>query len=140
SLEQLGMDSLDRMEVSLSVERRFGFHGDLVPTTLGQLYALAAGLVQREPPRPPPAAWFRPPPDTPVEILGETVAEAFVNRALADRGAVACADDRSGVMTYEKLLVGAVLMSRRFAALPGDNVGLLLPSSVACDVALQALY
>jgi long-chain-fatty-acid--[acyl-carrier-protein] ligase len=31
-------------------------------------------------------------------------------------------------------------MARRFAELPGDNVGLLLPSSVACDVALLGLY
>ncbi len=140
SLEQLGLDSLDRMELILNVERRYGFHGDQVPATLGQLYALAAGLVQRQPPRPPPPAWFRTPPEGPPEILGETVAEAFVNRALADRRQVACADDQSGVLTYEKLLVGAVLMSRRFAELPGENVGLLLPSSVGCDVALMALY
>ena len=31
-------------------------------------------------------------------------------------------------------------MARRFRKLSGDNVGLLLPSSVACDVALMGLY
>jgi long-chain-fatty-acid--[acyl-carrier-protein] ligase len=140
SLEQLGLDSLDRMELSLQVERRFGFQGDQVPANLGQLYALAAGLIHREPPRPPPPGWFRPVPDAPLEILGETVAEAFVNRALACRKDVVCADDRSGILTYEKLLVGALTLSRRFAPLPAPNVGLLLPASVGCDVALMALY
>jgi long-chain-fatty-acid--[acyl-carrier-protein] ligase len=101
---------------------------------------VAAGLVQREPPNPPPPAWFNPVPDTPLEILGETVAEAFVNRALACRRDVVCADDRSGVLTYEKLLVAALVMSRRFAELPASNIGVLLPSSVACDITLMALY
>jgi long-chain-fatty-acid--[acyl-carrier-protein] ligase len=68
------------------------------------------------------------------------VAEAFVNRALASRGDVVCGDDRSGLLTFEKLLVGALTLSRRFAQLPSANVGVLLPSSVACDVTLMALY
>jgi long-chain-fatty-acid--[acyl-carrier-protein] ligase len=79
-------------------------------------------------------------PDVPVEILGDTVAEAFVNRALACRRDVVCADDRSGILTYERLLVGALILSRRLAKLPAPNVGLLLPSSVGCDVALMAIY
>ncbi len=141
SLDNLGMDSLDRMELSLNVERRFGFTGDQVPANLGQLYALAQGLLEREPPKPPPAAWFSPPSDERLlEVLADTVAEAFVKRALANRKDVACADDRSGALTYERLLVGALLMARRFAKLPGENVGLLLPSSVGCDVALMGLY
>jgi long-chain-fatty-acid--[acyl-carrier-protein] ligase len=139
-LEQLGMDSLDRMELSLAVERRFGFSGDAVPASLGQLYALAQGLLEREPPKPPPQLWYRPPSVRPLEILGDTIAEAFVSRALASPNEVACADDRSGVQTYERVLTGALLMARRFATIPGENVGLLLPSSVACDVALLGLY
>ncbi len=141
SLEHLGLDSLDRMELSLNVERRFGFSGDSVPTTMGELYALAAGLVHREPPKPPPPAWFegnqnsRSP-----ELLGEHMAEAFVARALACRSDIACADDGSGALTYERLLVGALTMAARFRDLPGKNVGLLMPASVGCDVALLGLY
>lgn len=141
-LDQLGMDSLDRMELSLNVERRFGFVGDAVPINVGQLYALAAGLLQREPPKPPPPVWFKKSNagDALLEIHGETVADGFINRALAHTGDVICADDRSGVLTYEKLLTGAVTMSRRFAKLGEANVGVLLPASVACDVTLMALY
>lgn len=140
TLDSLGMDSLDRMELSLSVERRFGFHGDQVPATLGQLYALAAGLARREPPRPPDPAWFRPASSDRAALLADTVAAAFVERALACPRDVAAADDRSGVQSYERLLVGALTLARRFRELPGSNVGLLLPSSVACDLALLGLY
>lgn len=140
TLDSLGMDSLDRMELSLSVERRFGFHGDQVPATLGQLYALAAGLARREPPRPPDPAWFRPASGDEAALLADTVAAAFVERALACPRDVAAADDRSGVQSYERLLVGALTLARRFRELPGSHVGLLLPSSVACDLALLGIY
>lgn len=157
TFDQLGLDSLDRMEVTLAVEQRFGFHGDQVPVTIGQLWMLAEGLVERAPPKPPPALWFRPPSEEGLcTVMGETIAEAFVARALAHRKDVAAADDLSGVLTYERLLVGALVMARRFAALPantpspptptlpreggGGNVGLLLPASVACDVAFLGLH
>lgn len=141
TLDQLGLDSLDRMEVTLAIEQQFGFHGDEVPRTVGQLWALAQGLVEREPPKPAPPEWFRPPSDDgSLEALGETVPEAFVARALACRKDVATADDLSGVLTYERLLIGTLTLARRLAALPGENVGLLLPASVACDVAFLALH
>jgi acyl-CoA synthetase (AMP-forming)/AMP-acid ligase II/1-acyl-sn-glycerol-3-phosphate acyltransferase/acyl carrier protein len=155
TLDQLGMDSLDRMEVTLNVERRFGFHGDQVPGTVGELWALAEGIVEKAPPKPAPPEWFRPPaPPTPAppptggggvgeggapDIMGETVAEAFVARALACPRDVAVADDMAGVLTYDRLLIGAIIMARRFAKLPGDNVGLMMPASVAADVALMGL-
>jgi long-chain-fatty-acid--[acyl-carrier-protein] ligase len=141
TFDQLGLDSLDRMEVTLAIEQQFGFHGDQVPTDVGQLWALAQGLVEREPPKPPPPAWFRPPSDEgPLAALGETIPEAFVARALANRKDVAAADDLSGVLTYERLLVGALVLARRFAGLPGANVGLMLPASVAGDIAFLALH
>src|SRR5437762_7588072 len=44
------------------------------------------------------------------------------------------------MLTYEQALVGALTLSRRFASLPGRNIGILLPASVACDVAFLALH
>ena len=55
-LDQLGLDSLDRMEVSLQVERQFGFSGEEACETIGQLLALAEGRATRRPPRPAPTA------------------------------------------------------------------------------------
>ncbi|QEL15226.1 AMP-binding protein [Limnoglobus roseus] len=138
---QLGLDSLEGMEIALQVEQRSGFSSDLVPTGLGQLWALADGLLDSGPPKPAPKEWFAPPSDTrPLEILGETVAEAFVNRVGANRREIAAADDLAGAVTYEKLFVGATAMAARFRDLPGDNVGLLLPASVAADLAFLGLH
>jgi long-chain-fatty-acid--[acyl-carrier-protein] ligase len=140
TFDQLGLDSLDRMEVTLAVEHRFGFSADQVPTTVGQLWVLAQGLVERGPTKPPLPEWFRPPSRTGLlEVEGDTIAEAFVARALASPKDVAVADDLAGVLTYERLLVGALVLSRRFAVLPAPNVGLMLPASVAGDLALLGL-
>src|SRR5262249_41140147 len=141
TLDQLGLDSLDRMELNLAVEQRFSFTGDQVPANVGELWALAQGLVERGPPKPAPPEWFRPPSDQGhLSILADTIAGAFVARALANLRDVAAADDLAGVMTYERLLVGARTLSRRLAALPAPNVGLMLPASVAGDVAFLALH
>ncbi len=140
-LEDLGLDSLQRMELALAVEQRFGFSADSSPTTVGQLLALAQGVVEKGLSRPAPPEWFRPPTAPgPPRILGKTISEAFVTRALATPYDIAAADDLAGVVSYERLLVGALLMARRFAGLPGANVGLMLPASVACDMMLLGLY
>ncbi|MGH7173544.1 MAG: AMP-binding protein, partial [Gemmataceae bacterium] len=148
TFDQLGLDSLDRMELNLHVEQRYGFTSDQVPTTLGQLWALAQGLVEKGAPKPPPANWFAGAGVSPVagasndflEILGDSIAEAFVARAQRSPRDVVAADDLAGAVTYERMLTGALAMSRRFAALPSANVGLMLPASVACDTALLALH
>src|SRR5690606_7295768 len=106
-------------ELALAVEQRFGFSVDSAPTTVGQLLALAQGLIEKGPPRPAPPEWFRPPTDPgPPRILGETVPEAFVARARATPRDVAAADDWAGVVSYERLLAGALVMARRLAELP----------------------
>ncbi|MCS6851799.1 MAG: AMP-binding protein [Gemmataceae bacterium] len=141
TLDQLGLDSLDRMELTLRIEREFGFHADQTPANVGELWALAQGLVERAPPKPPARQWFRPlSDDGPLEILGDTLAEAFVRRALKHPRDTTEADDLSGVLTYERLLAGAWVLSRRLARLPGTNIGLMLPSSVAGDVCFFALH
>jgi long-chain-fatty-acid--[acyl-carrier-protein] ligase len=141
TFDQLGLDSLDRMEVTLHVEQQFGFSADQSPANLGQLWALAQGLAEKGPSKPPPAEWFRPSSDdAELKILGDTFAEAFVARALANPGDVAAADDVAGVVTYRRMHVGARVMAKRFRKLAGENVGLLLPASVACDTAFMALH
>jgi long-chain-fatty-acid--[acyl-carrier-protein] ligase len=141
TFDQLGLDSLDRMELTLHVEQQFGFTADQSPVNVGQLWALAQGLIEREPPKPPPPEWFRPLSDEgPVEVFGDTIIESFVARALRHPKDVAEADDLAGVLTYERLLVGALTMSRRFAAIPAANLGLMLPASAASDVAFLAMH
>ena len=94
------------MDLALSVEQRFGFSADPAPVTIGQLMALAQGLVESSPQKPPPPEWFRTPSDTkPPRIVGETIPAAFVARALDDPSGIAAADELAGVVSYERLLV-----------------------------------
>jgi long-chain-fatty-acid--[acyl-carrier-protein] ligase len=142
-LENLGLDSLDRMDLAQAVEQRFGFRSDLVATMLGEMAALAQGLIESgdDEPLAVPKIWNAPRSDAkaPFSVAAPTILEAFVRQALAHPNEAAAMDDLSGVVTYGRMLTGARLMSKRFAQLPGDAVGLLLPASVAADTALMAL-
>jgi long-chain-fatty-acid--[acyl-carrier-protein] ligase len=140
TLDQLGLDSLGGMEITLAVEQRFGFASAQAPNTVGELWLLAQGLAEEPHPQPAPAEWSRPAAtDEPPQITGDSIAEAFLNQALAHPEDIAVADDQSGVLTYRRLLIGVLTLARRFADLPGERVGLLLPASAACDTALLAL-
>jgi long-chain-fatty-acid--[acyl-carrier-protein] ligase len=144
TLEALGMDSLDRMDATLKVEQQFGFHNASVLNTLGELWALADGKLSggvKEEAIPVPAAWFALPRSTDAPaVLAGTVAEAFVRRALVAPKEPAVADRISGVLPSRRLLVGASLMARRFAAWPEKHVGVMLPASVAADIVFFALH
>jgi long-chain-fatty-acid--[acyl-carrier-protein] ligase len=138
---ELGLDSLDAMEVALQVEQRFGFTGESVPTTIGQLWALAEGIAEKAPPKPPPPGWFDPPADdSPLKIDGDTIPAAILNRAAKQLKDLIAADDLAGGVTYERVILGAWAMSGRFKDLAAPNVGLMMPASVAGDVALLGLF
>jgi len=143
TLDEIGLDSIDRMDLALKIEDRFGFRSDRVANTLGELWALANGLASStaDVPIPVPPAWNRPPSShEPVDILGETVAEALVRRALRHPGDVAVADRVSGALSYRRLLVAARLLGKRLGELPGSAIGVLLPASVAADVTFFGLH
>jgi acyl-CoA synthetase (AMP-forming)/AMP-acid ligase II/1-acyl-sn-glycerol-3-phosphate acyltransferase/acyl carrier protein len=144
-LEDLGLDSLDRMELALRIEQQFGFRSSTVVDSLGGLWALAAGRLPAGPdaakPLEVPAAWFAPPRATAGDwLLAPTVAEAFVRRATERPDQLATADGVSGGLPYRRLLVGAGLMARRFAGFDEPNVGVMFPASVAADIVFYGLH
>jgi long-chain-fatty-acid--[acyl-carrier-protein] ligase len=140
-LDELGLDSLDRMELTLQVERQFGFAGDEGAETVGQLLALAEGRARRKPPTPAPPEWASAPrPTGPLQFRGETLVAAFVAHSLSHPKDIVVADDVFGVLTGERLLVIAWSLSRRLRNIQDPNIGVLLPASAACDVALMALH
>lgn len=142
TLDDLGFDSLDRMDLATEIEQRFGFRGDQVPMTVGEAWALAQGMTVGTVPPPPPARWFKriPNGDKPVEILGDNIPQAFVARALADKKRTIVADDNSGSLNYERLLIGALVMSKRVQKIAAPNVGLMMPATVGGDVAFLAIH
>jgi long-chain-fatty-acid--[acyl-carrier-protein] ligase len=140
-LDELGLDSLDRMELTLHVERQFGFTGDEGAETVGQLLALAEGRAPRKPAAPAPPEWASPRRQTgPLQFRGETLTAAFVAQCLSHPKDVVVADDLVGVLTGERLLVAAWSLSRRLGDIQDPNIGVLLPASAACDMALMALH
>jgi long-chain-fatty-acid--[acyl-carrier-protein] ligase len=123
-LDRLGLDSLERMDLALHIEDRFGFRSDRVADTLGELWGLAEGQLTtgENKTQPAPAAWNVPPTcKDPPAVLGETLAEAFVRRVLKQPDDVVAADQMSGVLSYRKLYVAARLMSKRFQALQSSR-------------------
>jgi len=141
SFMDLGIDSLDGMEISLQVEQRFGFTGDEVPQKLSQLWAIAVGTARHAVIKPVPGEWLDAPSDTDeITLPGSTIAEAFVLRCLKHPRDTAAADDLAGVVSYGRLLLGAMLLARRFHKYPEPNIGLMLPASVGADTALMALH
>jgi long-chain-fatty-acid--[acyl-carrier-protein] ligase len=141
SLDTLGLDSLERMELSLELEQRYGFRAAEVPETLGQLWLSACGQLDGdEELKPAPKAWGQPMPSGKATVYGESIAEAFLQQARRSAKDIAVADELSGVLNYRRLLVGTIILARRFRTLEGDAVGLMLPASVAADTSFMALH
>jgi len=142
-LEQIGFDSLDRMDFAQTIEQRFGFRSEQIATSVGELWALAQGLVEADQRAPikVPEIWQAPRANSKAafSVTAPTILEAFVRQALAHPNEAAAADDLSGVVTCARMLTGARLMAKRFITLPGEAVGLMLPASVAADTAFMAL-
>ncbi len=142
TLDAIGLDSLDRMDVALQIEERFGFRSHSVAATLGQLWALAAGQsIDARQSITAPASWSQPPAsvDADCQVLCETVLSALVNRAAKAPRSLAAADQLAGGVTFRRLLMGVDWLSSQFKTLEGDAVALMLPASVAADIAYLAL-
>ncbi|MCB1149170.1 MAG: AMP-binding protein [Chlamydiia bacterium] len=141
----LGLDSLDMAELVLYLEEEFDVKG--VPvielTNVARMMAIAARQIVPSDEKTAPIdtrAW-----DTKVEkervfvAEGETIPEVFLNNAARWGKAVAVGDDRTGVMTYERLRLGAVVLAEYIKDLPGDNIGIMLPASVGATLTTLAV-
>lgn len=137
---QLGLDSLDAMDLAVRVEQRFGIRIEKVPTSIGDLWELAEGLHAAPPPKPPPTGWFAPIGSLKAEIIGDTIPSAIINAAFRFRRQLIVSDDVTGGITYEQLIISAWAMNGQFTGISAHRVGLLLPASVAADIAFLGLH
>jgi long-chain-fatty-acid--[acyl-carrier-protein] ligase len=161
----LGLDSLDRAEVLVWLERQFGFPpGDVEALrTVGDVMLAATGRggSARVEELPPVAAkWWEAARtrsrsrvttaggagaqtqaegealgDWAVAPAGATLAEVFLAAAKRAPGRAIAADAISGVKTYRDLVTGILALRGPLAALPGKRLGIMLPAGVAADVA-----
>jgi long-chain-fatty-acid--[acyl-carrier-protein] ligase len=142
----LGMDSLDNAELIAFLDDEFEVSGVPVNelTTVGKLMGLAAhtipyGKVKEEEQHLNFAKWNKPHPHVQADISdGTTTFEAFLNSCQQRKGAAACGDAMAGILTYNDLKMRALLLAGYIKDLPGQYIGIMLPSSVAAYVTVFA--
>lgn len=143
----LGMDSLDGAELLLFLEDEFGITG--VPpnelTTIERLIGIASKQLHVESDEELEEVtdltrWRKAFPHRQRAYVakGKTIPEAFLHNCQEMGNRIACADDRAGVLTYPAVKMRALLLAEYIRKLPGDHIGILLPSSVAASLTILA--
>lgn len=79
---------------------------------------------------------FRKMPEAP---LGSTLQEAFLRVCDKMDRAFACADEIQGPLTYRRLKLVAIILSKRMAKIEGSRIGILLPSTSAAYILIFAI-
>lgn len=76
--------------------------------------------------------------DVRASIYGNSAPEAFFRIAYHRKKDLACADLIAKEVTYEKLMLSVILLSKKIEKLPGEYIGILMPASIAANVAVLA--
>ncbi len=141
----LSLDSLDMAELVLFLDDEFDVKG--VPvielTTVGRMMAIADKQIvvtDEEEEIKDLTPWKKPVSEKRKLHVpsGNTIPEVFLNNCAIMGSEICCADDRSGVMDYQKFKLGIVVLADFIKTLPGKNIGILLPASVGATLTLLA--
>jgi long-chain-fatty-acid--[acyl-carrier-protein] ligase len=142
--QDLGLDSLARVELQAYIEAEFGFpqsDGDSLETVADVLLAASGegNVGLRDELKPVPERWFEARTKQRL-VIGEekTVSEAFMSAALRRPGAVVVADQNSGARRYRDLLTGLFVLVPELERIPGKYIGIMLPASVGATLAYLA--
>jgi long-chain-fatty-acid--[acyl-carrier-protein] ligase len=141
----LGLDSLDNAELLTFLDDNYDISGVPVSeiTTVGKVMAIAAkqvtfGEVEEEEQQ-DLSKWSHPfPHERAVIPEGETIPEVFLNLCEKMSHEALCGDMRAGVITYSQAKLRIVLLAEYIRKLPGEYIGILLPSSVAAYLTIIA--
>ena len=142
----LGMDSLNMAELIACLSQHFEIR-ELHPGEINTVHdilqlAEGGGAGQEEKKEENASAYHwpqeahRPSPALP---RGKTIPEAFLRSSQRMGGYAACADDMRGVLSYKKLKQAVLVLASSLKKLPGERVGILLPSSVGAYVTILAV-
>jgi long-chain-fatty-acid--[acyl-carrier-protein] ligase len=132
----LGLDSLDIVQIYVFLDERYHVT-DLLPGDLQSVedvLQFASGYKrareeQVSAPMKATRGWPQEKRTAPKIAEGETIQEVFL-RSCNERGSLmACLDALSGPITYSKLKLAALVLSEKIKKMPGDKIGILLPSS-----------
>ncbi|MBS0630044.1 MAG: AMP-binding protein [Verrucomicrobia bacterium] len=137
----LGLDSLDIAQLIVFLEDRY----EIGQIPLGELNRVAdlfraaerkieASAISEKKKRWPDEK-SRPGIEIP---SGETIQEVFLKSCKRMKKAIACADATAGPLSYRKLKQSAFVLSLKIREMPGDKIGILLPSSVGAYLTFMA--
>ncbi len=140
----LGMDSLAFMELAAWLQDEFGSApsdldafrtvGDVMLVAGGEVISAQASLVKDV-----PRNWGRGMgPYHPPELVEMTIPEAFGRQASRNASAALLADQLSGVVTNRQALIATRLLAKQIREMPGETIGIMLPSSVAASLCFLA--
>lgn len=141
----LGMDSLDVAEIGVFLQDQYDVT-NVSPTeltTVIKVMALASKQIQSEGLKEEElgniSLWKKPIQKYRAHLAqGQSIPEVFLNNCQRMGNAVACADMRTGVLTYPKLKLRTLILANYIQKLPGKYVGILLPASVTASMAILA--
>lgn len=141
----LGMDSLDTAEMSVFLQEHFDLEGVPVNqlTTVARVMALAARQItykdQADAPIVVPERWHKKDEAAPELPPGTTIPEVFLRNCERCGKSIACADEASGMVSYDQLKLRVILLADYIQKLPGQYIGILLPASVAANAVILAV-
>jgi len=144
----LGLDSLDIANLHIYLDRKFDVidysPGDLL--TVEDILLVVSGSFQRKDQRQIKESsiqmkfkWPKEPFRKPVKApMGKTIPEAFFKICEYMGNAASISDANSGVLTYKKLKIAALVLSKKISRLEGDRIGIMTPASVGTYVTILA--
>lgn len=142
----LGLDSLDIASLCVFLEEQYAVIG-VNPEKLQvveDLLQIASGSKKEKnnsilPPL--PEAWIEKKKRPIIEIpKGETMGQVLLRSLDRMSSSVACADHIAGVFSYSSFKRSTLALQSYFRSLPGEYIGVLLPSSVAAYLVISAIW
>lgn len=141
----LGLDSLDTAELLVFLDDQYDVAGVPVHelTTVGKLMAIAAkqisfGDAQEEAIK-DLSKWLLPRKSRRAKLApGKTIPEVFLNLCAEKKKEAACGDAIAGILAYSDAKLRVVLLAEYIRQLPGEYIGIMLPSSVAAYLTILA--
>jgi acyl-CoA synthetase (AMP-forming)/AMP-acid ligase II/acyl carrier protein/1-acyl-sn-glycerol-3-phosphate acyltransferase len=141
----LGMDSLARADLLLWLENEFGFRqadadamttvGDVMLAACGQFVYLTPTAI-----KPVPARWFKSVEARRASLpQGSSLTEIFLRQAAKHPSRIVIADQTSGAKSYLDIIIACIALRPLIRKLEGDYIGIMLPASVAADIAFLAV-
>lgn len=139
----LGLDSLDIANLYVYITEEFEIISKIEPgelQTIHDLFVLATDQKKPDNVEETVTSCWKQQSNRPKPKLsfGQTIPEVFFNTTSTMNKFEACSDLNSGTLTYGKLKIAALLLANKLKKLPGQYIGIMMPSSVGVYLMILA--